>query len=136
MLNKLDRFENCDYTLLIGRVCLALVYFFGGLNWLLKFSPPAGMLDRNGWPAAALAAWIALVLKLGGSTLVILGYQTRLGAAALVVFTLITAFGFHFPEALWPADTTFFKEICMIGGLLVLMTTGPGKFSLDGRKAG
>ncbi len=135
MLNKLDVLENCNYSLLIGRVCLALVYFFGGLNWLINMSPPAGMLERNDWPMAALLAWVALVMKLGGASLVILGYQTRLGAMLLVVFTLITAFGFHFPDQFWPADTTFFKEICMIGGLLVLATTGPGKYSLDGRNA-
>lgn len=135
MLQKLDVLENNDYALLIGRVSIALVYFFGALNWLINMSPPAGMLDRNGWPMAAVVAWIALLMKLGGSTLVILGYQTRLGAVLLVLFTLVTAFGFHFPSAFWPADTTFFKEICMIGGLLVLASTGPGKLSLDAKRS-
>ncbi len=136
MLDKLDGMENNDKVLLIGRVLIAAVFFFGALNWLFTMSPPIGFIASKGLPAAALLGWIALVFKLGGSVMVILGFKTRLAVLMLLVFTLITAFLFQFPDSFWPLGGTFMKELSMIGGLLVLMTTGPGKYSLDAKNGG
>ncbi len=132
MLDILDKTKNNDRIMLVGRILLALVYFFGALNWLVTMNPPIGFIASKGLPATALLGWVALIVKLAGSAMLIVGFKTRIGAAMLVVFTIITATIFHTPEALWPIDGTFLKELCMIGGLLLLMTTGPGKYSLDG----
>lgn len=130
MLKSLD---NNSCALLVGRVALALIYFIGGLTWLISMSPPIGYIASKGFPAPELLGWLALIFKLGGSTLVLLGYQTRIGALMLIAFTLVTAFGFH---PFWAEGQygTFMKELAMIGGLLVLATTGPGAFSLDARR--
>lgn len=138
MLDKLDGLENCDKTLLVGRILLVAVFFLGALNWVLSGGPSDGLIAGiagKGIPAAALVGWIALVLKLGGSILVLLGFKTRVGCLMLVVFTLVTAFGWHTPSG-WPIDGTFLKELSMIGGILILMTTGPGKYSLDAKNNG
>lgn len=132
MLDILNKTKDSDMVMLVGRVLLALVYFLGALNWLITMNPPIGFIASKGLPAAALLGWLALIFKLGGSIMLIVGFKTRIGAAMLVVFTIITAFVFHTPAAVWPIDGTFLKELCMIGGLLILMTTGPGKYSLDG----
>jgi putative oxidoreductase len=128
----MDFMADNKYALLLGRVALALIYFIGGLGWLFTLSPPIEFIASKGLPAPVLLGWLALVFKLGGSTLVLLGYQTRLGALMLVAFTLVTAFGFH-PFWVEGEYGTFMKELAMIGGLLVLATTGPGAFSLDAR---
>ena len=136
MLDKLDGMENCDKTLLAGRILLVAVFILGAINWIVSNGgPPIGMIAGKGIPAAALVGWIALVLKLGGSILVLLGFKTRVGCLMLVVFTLVTAFGWHTPSG-WPIDGTFLKELSMIGGILILMTTGPGKYSLDAKNSG
>ena len=72
-------------------------------------------------------------IKLFGGLAVIIGFQTRIAAILLVIFTLGTAFIFH---PVWIADqwNTFWKEISMIGGLLVVAAVGPGELSVDGRK--
>jgi len=67
----------------------------------------------------------------------ILGYRTRLVAIGLAVFTLLASIAGH---AFWaaPADAVFiaqllfFKNIAVIGGLLVLASSGTGSISVDG----
>jgi putative oxidoreductase len=130
----LDFMDHNKYVLLVGRVALGLIYLLGGLTWLLDFSPPIGFIASKGFPAAALLGWLALIFKLGGAILITLGLWTRLGALMLVVFTLVTAFGFH-PFWVEGEYVTFMKELSMIGGLLVLAAAGPGALSLDGRRS-
>lgn len=131
----LDSLDNNKYALLVGRVALALIFFIGGLTWLINLSPPIGFIASKGLPAAALLGWLALIFKLGGSTLVLLGYKTRIGALMLIAFLLVTSFGFH-PFWVEGEYTTFMKELAMIGGLLVLASVGPGAISLDARNRG
>ena len=71
--------------------------------------------------------------ELFGGLAVIVGFQTRVAATLLVIFTLGTAFIFHpfWVEGQW---STFWKEISMIGGLLLLAAVGPGELSVDGKK--
>ena len=83
-------------------------------------------MENAGWIFPQAQAYIALVLKMSGGLMVFLGFKTRLGALVLAVFTTIANFGFHFPP-----DDVFYLELSMIGGMLILATTGPGKFSLD-----
>lgn len=129
----MESLDHNKYALLVGRVALSLVFFLGGLTWLFTLSPPIDFIASKGFPVPALLGWLALIFKLGGGTLVLLGYKTRIGALMLIVFTLVTAFGFH---PFWVAGEygTFMKELAMIGGLLVLASVGPGALSLDAAK--
>ncbi len=121
----LERMNNCPYTLLVGRILLVLIYFIGGLG-LLSGSIPIDYAASKGVPE--LLVWAGFAVKLFAGLAVIVGYQTRIAALALIVFTLATAFIFHDLFG-----TVFMKEVSMIGGLLVLAATGAGKFSLDGK---
>lgn len=121
----LEKMDNCPYTLLVGRVLLVLIYFIGGLG-LLSGSIPIGFAASKGVPE--LLVWVGFAIKLFAGLAVIVGYQTRIAALALTVFTVATAFIFHE----W-FGTIFMKEMSMIGGLLILAVTGAGKFSLDNK---
>ncbi len=120
-------FMNNRYTLLMGRVLLVLVYFLGGFELF------GGMDDNVEYAAAkgipGFLVWVAFLLKLVGGLAIIVGFQTRLAAFGLIIFTLCTAFIFHpYP------DMVFLKEISMIGGLLLLSAVGPGELSLEHRQ--
>ncbi|SMM98745.1 putative membrane protein [uncultured Candidatus Thioglobus sp.] len=121
----LEKMNNCPYTLLVGRVLLVLIYFIGGLS-LLSGNIPIDYAASKGMPE--FLVWPGFGIKLFAGLAVIVGYQTRIAALALVVFTVITALMFHE----WFGDI-FMKEISMIGGLLILAATGAGKFSIDGK---
>lgn len=114
----------------LGRILLVMIYFLGGFA-LFSGEVPVGYAATKGIPA--FAVWIGFGIKLLGGLAVIVGFQTRIAAALLILFTLGTAFLFHpfWVEGEW---NTFWKEISMIGGLLVLLAVGPGEFSVDGRR--
>ena len=84
--------------------------------------------ERKGVPA--FAVYIGYAIKLFGGLAVIVGFQTRIAALLLVLFTLGTAFIFH-----GDFGSVFWKEISMIGGLLLVAAYGPGELSVDGRKS-
>ncbi len=72
--------------------------------------------------------WVGYSIKVIAGIFIVVGFQTRLSALALAVFTLITAFNYHDI-----GGTIFMKEMTMLGGLLVLAAAGPGRFSVDKR---
>ena len=110
----LDFMDNCKYTMLAGRVLLAIIYFLGGFSLFGDMSGVVGYAASKGVPELLVTA--AFALKLLGGLAIIIGFQTRLAALGLVIFTLCTAFIFHplprhgFHEGIihgrWAADTS------------------------------
>jgi putative oxidoreductase len=116
-------FLSRDLGLLVGRVLLVIVFVIGGLS-LIKGQVPVDYAASKGFPA--WLTWAGYLVKVFGGLSVLLGLFTRIGAIGLIVFTTLTAFVFHpYP------DNVFLKEISMIGGLILLLSVGPGKYSID-----
>lgn len=126
-----------DILLLIGRLILAAMFVISGWGKLTNIDGFATYLtNRVGLPAGYPLAVLAAVVEFLGAVAVIVGVKTRWAALSLVIFTLIAAFLAH---RYWsfPADQVtnqynhFMKNITIIGGLLILFVTGPGRLSLD-----
>lgn len=125
---------------LIGRFLIAALFLPAGIAKLTGFAGTVGYIQSVGLPSPTAAAVIALVVEIAGGVALIVGYQTRIAAVVLAIFTFFASVFFH---AYWaaPADQAFvaqllfFKNIAVIGGLLVLAGSGAGKFSIDGLKA-
>ena len=122
----LDFIDN-KYVVAVARTALVLIYFMGGFS-LLTGNAPVEFAATKGVPAIAVYAGYAI--KLFGGLAVIIGFQTRIAALLLVLFTIGTAFIFH-----GDFGGVFWKEISMIGGLLLVAAYGPGEFSVDARRA-
>ena len=125
----LDFLDN-KYTMAIGRTLLVMIYFIGGFS-LITGNLPVDYAAAKGVPSALV--WVAYTIKLLGGFAIIIGFQTRIAATLLVIFTISTAFIFHpyWADGQW---NTFWKEISMIGGLLILVVVGPGELSVGGSK--
>ena len=108
----LDFVEN-KYVIAVARIALVVIYFMGGFG-LLTGNLPIDFAATKGVPA--FAVWVGYAIKLFGGLAVIVGFQTRIAALLLVLFTLGTAFIFHndFGNVFW-------KEISMIGGLFFIL---------------
>ena len=120
-------FVENKFVIAIARIALVLIYFTGGFS-LLTGNTPVEFAATKGVPAIAVYAGYAI--KLFGGLAVIIGFQTRIAALLLVLFTIGTAFIFH-----GDFGSVFWKEISMIGGLLLVAAYGPGELSVDGRRA-
>ena len=91
---------------------------------------------RLGAPAPTLSAIIAVAAELGGGLLILIGFFTRPLALLLAVYTVATALIGHRYWTMtgmeqYGAMINFYKNISIIGGLLLLFVTGPGKYSID-----
>lgn len=120
---------------LAGRTLLSAIFILSGIS---KVSAPAGMIgyiESVGLPFPTLALALAVLVELVGGIALILGYRTRLVAAALAVFSVATALAFHNQLGDQNQFIHFFKNIAMAGGLLQVVAFGAGRFSLDARRA-
>lgn len=120
------------YLPLAGRICLAIVFLNSGIQHLLGFSDFVSSIAGKGLPVPGLLAVGAIIALLLGSISLILGYKTQIGAILLIIFLIPTSFFFHPPFD--GQLTNFLKNLSLIGGLLILMSSGPGLISVDGGK--
>ncbi|ABD70291.1 DoxX [Rhodoferax ferrireducens T118] len=124
---------------LIGRLLLALLFLPAGISKIAGFAGTVGYIGSKGLPMPALGAVIAIIVEVGGSLALISGLGTRFAALALAAFTLVATFFFH---NFWgvPVDQAmmqqlmFYKNIAVVGGLLLLAAHGAGAWSLDARR--
>lgn len=125
---------------LIGRLLLAALFLPAGISKIGGFSGTVGYIASAGLPLPELAAAIAIMVEVGGALALILGFGTRWAALALALFTLVTTVVFHNFWAV-PAEQAmmqqlmFFKNVAVVGGLLVLAAFGAGALSMDARRA-
>lgn len=131
--------KNLENALnLLGRIAIAALFLPAGLNKLMGIEGTTGYFDSLGLPAAALLVWVVIAIEVLGGIALILGYQTRIVAIGLAIFTVVASIAGH---AFWaaPADAAFiaqllfYKNIAVTGGLLILASSGPGSISIDGR---
>jgi putative oxidoreductase len=72
-----------------------------------------------------------MLLEIGGSLCLMAGLLVRTSAISLALFSVLTALVFHSDFSQQIEVTNFLKNIAIAGGLLVLASVGPGKFTLS-----
>ncbi|AOF94257.1 DoxX family protein [Sinorhizobium sp. RAC02] len=115
-----------------GRILISLIFVLSGLNKLAAPAMTIGYIESVGLPFPTLAYGTALIVEIIGGLALALGYQTRLVAAVLAVFSVATAVSFHNDLADVNQFVHFFKNVAMAGGLLNVIALGGGKLSIDG----
>ena len=124
---------------LIGRLLIVALFLPAGINKALGFAGTVGYITSAGMPVPEVSAVVAILVEVGGSLALILGFQTRCAALIMGLFTLAASFFFH---KFWVADQAhymaqylnFFKNLAITGGLLNIFAFGAGAFSLDARR--
>jgi len=118
-------------VVLIGRILLVLIFLNSGIGKIGKFEMTAQYMAKFGISYPNFFLLGAIVFELLGSLTVILGYYARLGALLLILFLIPTTLIFHTDFADPLQMVQFMKNLSMLGGCLVLLGLGPGRWSLD-----
>lgn len=119
-------------TSLLGRVLLSSLFLISGFGKLAAPAATKAYIVYAGLPLPDLAYLVAVVVEVGFGLALLAGYRTRLVAAVMAVFTLATAFAFHFHLADQNQFIHFLKNVAITGGLLQVVALGAGAYSLDG----
>lgn len=111
-----------------ARALLASLFILSGYGKISGYAGAQGYMEVMGVPGALLP--LVILLELGGGLALLAGFQTRLVALALAVFTLAAGFLFH-GGADQMQQIMFLKNVSIAGGLLGFVVFGGGRASLD-----
>ncbi len=119
---------------LIGRILLGHIFLLAGFSKIgAAYASTQGWMDAMGVPGALLPA--VILLEIGGGLALILGYQTRIVAAALAGFSIIAALLFHADPSDQIQMIMLMKNFAIAGGLFYVIGFGAGSLSIDAKLA-
>ena len=124
---------------LVARILLILEFLVAVNGKISDWSGQAGYMASKGMHFIPPLLGTALVIEAVGSLCVVLGYRARAAAAVMFVYLGIVSVLLHnfwamSGMAAAGTETQFFKNLGMMGGLLLLASYGAGWWSLDHRR--
>lgn len=118
--------------IIVARILMAWIFIGAGLSKLgAGYAGTQGYMASVGLPGELLP--LVILLEVGGGIALVLGFQARLAALALAIFSIVSAFMFH-GAADQMQQIMFMKNLAMAGGLLAFTVFGAGRLSLDGEQ--
>ncbi len=123
-----------DFLLLIGRIMIGWIFLQSGWGKLGNIAGVAKSFPQRGLPD--WMAYISVPTEFFGGLFLILGFATRYTALVLLLFTVVASFSSH---AYWSVPdpqraaqaSNFWKNVSIMGGMIVLFVSAAGHFSLD-----
>jgi putative oxidoreductase len=126
--------SGASVAILIGRILLAAMFVLAGFGKLTDIGGTAGWFGSIGLPAPTIVAVLVGLLELVAGLALVVGFQTRIAALALALFTIGATLIAHTNFADMTQFLIFQKNFAVVGGLLVLAFAGAGALSVDARR--
>jgi putative oxidoreductase len=127
-----------DIVLLLARLSMGWLFLTSGWMKLSNVAGAIGYLTNLGVPSPNLVVWLVLGCELLIGITLILGIAVRYSAVLTVVF-LVCATALAHRYWTYPAPQQanqyahFLKNLALIGGALLLLWSGGGRYSVDAR---
>ena len=113
----------------LGRIFLSTLFLIEGINKIFNYEGTTQYMESFGVPE--YLAIPAIIIEILFPLLLIIGYKTKIASLVIAIFTIIVATIFHTNFDDHMQFITFFKDIAIAGGFIIIFVNGPGKFSLD-----
>lgn len=124
------------WSVLLGRMGIAAIFLQSGYDKLFHFDFAVKLMASKNMPLPEVLLVPAIVILLAGGMMLLVGWHARWAALALMAFMVPATLYFHafwtYPEAQFVNQFHhFFKNLAIIGGLLLVAGMGSGPMSLD-----
>ena len=113
----------------LGRIFLSTLFLIEGINKIFNYARTIQYMESFSVPE--YLAIPAIILEILFPLLLIIGYQTKIAAFVMAIFTIAVATIFHTNFDDHMQFITFFKDIAIAGGFIIIFVNGSGRFSLD-----
>tara|TARA_B100000315_G_scaffold86225_1_gene79041 strand:- start:377 stop:766 length:390 start_codon:yes stop_codon:yes gene_type:complete len=113
----------------LGRIFLSTLFLIEGTNKIFNYEETIQYMENFDVPE--YLAIPAIILEILFPLLLIIGYQTKIAALVMMIFTIVVAIIFHTNFDDQMQFITFFKDIAIAGGFIIIFVNGAGKFSVD-----
>jgi len=113
----------------LGRIFLSTIFLVEGMNKIFNYESTIEYMENFNVPE--YLAIPAIIVEILFPLLLIVGYQTKISALALAIFTLATALIFHTDFTNQMQLISFLKNFAIAGGFLIIFVNGAGKYSID-----
>ena len=117
-----------------GRLLLAQRFLLSGISKATGYAATQGYMAAKGLPGALLP--FVILLEVGGALALVIGFQTRLVALALAIFSVVAGFVFHFVPSDQGQMIHFMKNLAIAGGLLIVAQQGAFSIRTSGQPRG
>src|SRR6185295_17186948 len=112
--------SNSSTTILLGRILLAAIFLLSGFGKLTAIAGTAGYFGSLGLPLPTVTAIVVGLIELLGGLAILVGFQTRIVAWVLAIFTVATGLVAHMNWADQMQMISFLKNLAIAGGFIVL----------------
>jgi putative oxidoreductase len=125
-----------DELILAARLLLATLFLIFGWRKVRDYSGTVSQMVQLGLPTPVLATIVSIFMELPVAFAIAIGIFTRPLAALMALYSLGTALIGHRYWTVKGDDYVdsldgFYKDLSIMGGFLLLYTTGAGKYSID-----
>ncbi len=122
--------------LALGRFLLAAYFILPGISKITGYDQTATYMAEHSVPLIGVLLPVTIVLQIGLGLALLIGYKGKIAAFLLAGMTFLISIFMHnfwqYEEGMERMHETqnFFKNMGLMGGLLMVAALGTGKFSV------
>ena len=114
---------------IFGRIFLSAVFLIAGVNKIFNYEGTTSYMESFGVPDFLYIP--AIILEILFPLLIVIGYQTKISALIMAIFSVSLAIIFHTDFSNQMQVMSFLKNFAIAGGFIIIFVNGPSRWSVD-----
>ena len=114
---------------LFGRIFLSALFLIEGINKIFNYEGTTAYMENYGVPIFLYAP--AIIVEILFPLLIVIGYQTKICALIMAIFSVLLAIIFHADFDNQMQLISFLKNFAIAGGFIIIFVNGPSIWSVD-----